>query len=162
MAPSQQQALLWSHHSDCQVLYDDTPPEQLTSLVGIEQAVRSQMQKHVMLWSGFFLIETTTGTSAGYRRRLKSIRRSSAHHQWTSAKARIARVQSGMLAWDWGGCCLVSGQCRSDWLGQHTTPPQQYSPVLGMGMMAFRTLSLNSPQLPSGGRYWISFIWWKT
>jgi len=36
-------------------LYDDTPPEQLTSLAGIEQAVRSQMQKHVMPEVGVFL-----------------------------------------------------------------------------------------------------------
>ena len=37
------------------ILYEDTSPERVTSLAGIEEAVRSQMQKHVMPEVGFFL-----------------------------------------------------------------------------------------------------------
>lgn len=49
MTPEQQQALQEHIQAIAKILYDDTPPEQLTSLAGIEQAVRSQMHKHVML-----------------------------------------------------------------------------------------------------------------
>lgn len=49
MTPSQQQALDQHIQAIAKILYEDTPPEQLTSLAGIEKAVRSQMQKHVML-----------------------------------------------------------------------------------------------------------------
>lgn len=55
MTPEQQQALCEHIKAIAKILYDDTPPEQLTSLVGIEQAVRSQMQKHVMPEVGVFL-----------------------------------------------------------------------------------------------------------
>ncbi|MBU7586822.1 MAG: hypothetical protein KAF91_28890 [Nostoc sp. TH1S01] len=36
-------------------MYEDTSPERLTSLAGIEEAVRSQMQKHIMPEVGVFL-----------------------------------------------------------------------------------------------------------
>lgn len=49
MTPEQQQALDQHIQAIAKILYEDTPPEQLTSLAGIEEAVRSQMQKHVML-----------------------------------------------------------------------------------------------------------------
>ncbi len=55
MTPEQQQALQEHIQAIAKILYDDTPPEQLTNLAGIEQAVRSQMQKHVMPEVGFFL-----------------------------------------------------------------------------------------------------------
>jgi len=55
MTPSQQQALQEHIQAIAKILYDDTPPEQLTSLAGIEQAVRSQMQRHVMPGVGVFL-----------------------------------------------------------------------------------------------------------
>ena len=55
MTPEQQQALQEHIKAIAKILYDDTPAEQLTSLAGIEQAVRSQMQKHVMPEVGVFL-----------------------------------------------------------------------------------------------------------
>lgn len=55
MTPEQQQNLQEHIKAIAKILYDDTPPEQLTSLAGIEQAVRSQMQKHVMPSVGVFL-----------------------------------------------------------------------------------------------------------
>lgn len=55
MTPEQQQDLQEHIKAISKILYDDTPPEQLTSLAGIEQAVRSQMQKHVMPQVGIFL-----------------------------------------------------------------------------------------------------------
>jgi len=48
VTPEQQQELQEHIKAVSKILYDETPPEQLTSLAGIEQAVRSQMQKHVM------------------------------------------------------------------------------------------------------------------
>lgn len=55
MTPEQEQALQAHIQAIAQILYDDTPPEELTSLSGIEQAVRRQMQKHVMPEVGVFL-----------------------------------------------------------------------------------------------------------
>lgn len=55
MTPEQQQALDQHIQAIAEILYEDTPPEQLTSLAGIEKAVRSQMQKHVMPDVGVFL-----------------------------------------------------------------------------------------------------------
>ncbi len=55
MTPSQQQALQEHIQATPTILYEDTPAEQLTNLAGIEQAVRSQMQKHVMPEVGIFL-----------------------------------------------------------------------------------------------------------
>ena len=55
MNPEQQQALQEHIQAIAQILYDDTSPEQLTSLAGIEQAVRQHMQKHVMPAVGVFL-----------------------------------------------------------------------------------------------------------
>jgi hypothetical protein len=54
MNPSQQQALQEHIQAIAKILYDDRPPEQLTSLAGIEEAVRTQMQKHVMPEVGVF------------------------------------------------------------------------------------------------------------
>ena len=61
MTPKQQQELQEHIKAISKILYGDTPAEQLrplwglTSLSGIEQAVRSQMQKHVMPEVGVFL-----------------------------------------------------------------------------------------------------------
>jgi len=55
MTPEQQQALQENIRAIAQILYEDTPPERLTTLAGIEQAVRDQMQKHVMPEVGVFL-----------------------------------------------------------------------------------------------------------
>lgn len=70
MTPEQQQALQEHIQAIAKILYDDTPPEQLTSLAGIEQAVRNQMHKHVMPEVGVFLsqlpqaqVQATNGNS---------------------------------------------------------------------------------------------------
>ena len=55
MTPEQEQAMQVHIKALAQILYDDTPAEQLTSLSKIEQAVRQQMQKHVMPEVGIFL-----------------------------------------------------------------------------------------------------------
>lgn len=55
MTPEQEQALQIHIKAIARILYDDTPAEELTSLGGIEQAVRRQMQKHVMPEVGIFL-----------------------------------------------------------------------------------------------------------
>ncbi|WDD36236.1 ISKra4 family transposase (plasmid) [Nostoc sp. UHCC 0926] len=73
MTPEQKQALQEHIQAIAKILYEDTSKEKLTNLAGIEEAVRSQMQKHVMPEVGGFFIETVTGTTAGYQRQLKSI-----------------------------------------------------------------------------------------
>ncbi|BAB77312.1 hypothetical protein DSM107007_24730 [Nostoc sp. PCC 7120 = FACHB-418] len=55
MTPEQKQALQEHVKAIAKILYEDTSPERLTSLAGIEQAVRNQMQKHVMPEVGVFL-----------------------------------------------------------------------------------------------------------
>ncbi len=55
MTPEQKQALQEHVRAIAKILYEDTSPERLISLAGIESAVRSQMQKHVMPEVGVFL-----------------------------------------------------------------------------------------------------------
>ena len=55
MTPEKQLALQQHIQAIAKILYEDTEPEKLTSLAGIEEAVRSQMQKHVMPKIGIFL-----------------------------------------------------------------------------------------------------------
>jgi hypothetical protein len=55
MTPEQEQALQVQIKAIARILYDDTPAAALTSLSGIEQAVRRQIQKHVMPEVGIFL-----------------------------------------------------------------------------------------------------------
>lgn len=55
MTPEQKQALQEHIQAIAKILYEDTSAERLTSLAGIEEAVRSQMQKHVMPEVGVFL-----------------------------------------------------------------------------------------------------------
>lgn len=55
MTPEQKQALQEHIQAIAKLLYEDTSPERLTNLAGIEEAVRSQMQKHVMPEVGVFL-----------------------------------------------------------------------------------------------------------
>jgi len=50
----EQQALQEHIQAIAKILYEDTSAEQLTTLAGIEQAVRNQMQKHVMPEVGVF------------------------------------------------------------------------------------------------------------
>ncbi len=55
MTPEQKQALQEHVKAIAKILYEDTAPESLKSLAKIEEAVRSQMQKHVMPEVGVFL-----------------------------------------------------------------------------------------------------------
>ena len=55
MTPEQEQALQEHIQAIAKILYEDTPPEELKTLAGSEQAVRAQMQKHVMPEVGVFL-----------------------------------------------------------------------------------------------------------
>lgn len=55
MTPEQQKALTEHIQAIAQILYEDTPKEQLTTLAGIEQVVRNQMQEYVMPHVGVFL-----------------------------------------------------------------------------------------------------------
>ncbi|MGB8698922.1 MAG: ISKra4 family transposase [Thermosynechococcaceae cyanobacterium] len=55
-----------------EILYQNTPAEDLTTLEGIEQAVRGHMLKEVSPRVGFFFVKTSTGTTQGKTRTLKS------------------------------------------------------------------------------------------
>lgn len=55
MTPEQEQALTEHAQAIAKILYEDTPPAQLKTLAGIEQAVRQHMQKYVMPEVGVFL-----------------------------------------------------------------------------------------------------------
>jgi len=69
--PEQQQALQEHIQAIAKILYEDTSAEQLTTLAGIEQAVRNQMQKHVMPEVGVFLSQQLQA-QAGHRRTSKA------------------------------------------------------------------------------------------
>lgn len=55
MTPEEEQALQEHIQAIAKILYKNTPSQQLKTLGGIEQAVREQMQKHVMPEVGIFL-----------------------------------------------------------------------------------------------------------
>jgi hypothetical protein len=57
MNPEQQQVLDEHIQEIAKILHEDTPPEELKSLAGIEQAVRNQVQKHIAPKIGFFLLK---------------------------------------------------------------------------------------------------------
>ena len=61
MTPEQEKALQEYIQAIAKILYDDTPAEELKTLAGIEQAVRSQMQRHVMPLVGVFLLQQRQG-----------------------------------------------------------------------------------------------------
>jgi hypothetical protein len=71
MNPEQEQALQDHVQAIAKILYAATPPEQLTTLGGIEQAVREQMQKHVMPEVGIFLSQRQQARQQAARARLK-------------------------------------------------------------------------------------------
>lgn len=71
MTPEQEQALQEHVQAIAKILYEDTPPEQLKTLGGIEQAVREQMQKHVMPAVGVFLSQRSQTRQQDARARLK-------------------------------------------------------------------------------------------
>ncbi len=55
MTPEQEQAIQAHIQAIAGILYEDTPEEELKTLAGIEQAVRTRMQEHVMPNVGVFL-----------------------------------------------------------------------------------------------------------
>lgn len=55
MTPEQEQALQEHIQGIAKILYENTPAAQLKTLGGIEQAVRQQMQNHVLPEVGVFL-----------------------------------------------------------------------------------------------------------
>ena len=61
MTPEQEKALQEHIQAIAKILYEDTPSEELKTLTGIEQAVRSQMQRHVMPQVGVFLSQQRQG-----------------------------------------------------------------------------------------------------
>lgn len=65
MTPEQEKALQEHIQAIAKILYDDTPAEELKTLAGIEQAVRSQMQRHVMPQVGVFLSQQRQGRVPG-------------------------------------------------------------------------------------------------
>ena len=61
MTPEQEQALQEHIQALAKILDDDTPPEELKTLAGIEQAVRNQMQRHLIPQVGLFLSQQRPG-----------------------------------------------------------------------------------------------------
>lgn len=61
MTSEQKQALQVHIQAIAKILYEDTSKEKLTNLALIEEAVRSQMQKHVMPEVGVFLSKRLQG-----------------------------------------------------------------------------------------------------
>lgn len=61
MTPEQAQKLQEHVQEISKILYADTDPEELKTLSDIEQAVRKQMQQHVMPEVGFFLSQQVQG-----------------------------------------------------------------------------------------------------
>jgi len=57
MTPEQEKELNGHIREIAKILHEDTPPEELKSLAGIEQAVRNQVQKHIAPKIGFFLLK---------------------------------------------------------------------------------------------------------
>ncbi|WP_412973435.1 ISKra4 family transposase [Pseudanabaena sp. PCC 6802] len=72
MTPEQEKEMQAHVQAIAAILYQNTPSEQLTSLEGIEIAVRQQILEHVSPEIGSFFIRTVTGTEAGRRRRVQS------------------------------------------------------------------------------------------
>lgn len=65
MTPEQKQTLQEHAQAIAKILYEDTSPERLTNLAGIEEAVRSQMLYHVMPEVGVFLSKQLRGQVPG-------------------------------------------------------------------------------------------------
>lgn len=72
MTPEQQQKLQEHVQAIAKILYDDTPVEKLVSLAGIEEAVRTQMHKHVMPEVGVFLSQLLQAQKQGINENLKA------------------------------------------------------------------------------------------
>ena len=72
MTPEQEQALQEHVQAIARILYENTPPDQLKTLGGIEQAVRDQMQKHVMPEVGIFLSQRQQERQQAVRAQLEA------------------------------------------------------------------------------------------
>lgn len=72
MTPEQEQALQEHVQAIARILYENTPPSQLKTLGGIEQAVRDQMQKHVMPEVGIFLSQRQQERQQAVRAQLEA------------------------------------------------------------------------------------------
>ncbi|UIE37002.1 ISKra4 family transposase [Leptodesmis sichuanensis] len=73
MTPEDQAQLQQCVDTIASILYRNTPAEQLQTLEGIEQAIRTHAQQSVLPQLGVFFIAAATGTTDGYQRTLKSI-----------------------------------------------------------------------------------------
>lgn len=72
MTPEREQALHDHVQAIAKILYENTPAEQLKTLGGIEQAVREQMQRHVMPEVGVFLSQRRQAQQQDARAPLKA------------------------------------------------------------------------------------------
>lgn len=72
MTPEQEQALQEHVQAIAKILYENTPAAQLKTLGGIEQAVREQMQSHVMPEVGIFLSQRLQELHLGVAAPLKA------------------------------------------------------------------------------------------
>lgn len=72
MNAEQQQALQDHIQAIAKILYEETSAEELKTLGGIEQAVRRQMQQHVMPGIGIFLSEPLPPRRRGISGRSKA------------------------------------------------------------------------------------------
>lgn len=72
MTPDKEEALKAHLKAIARILYDESDPQAMKTLEGIELTVRQQIQTHVSPELGVFLSNTVTGTQAGKRRTLKS------------------------------------------------------------------------------------------
>jgi predicted O-methyltransferase YrrM len=72
ITPEQQQKLQEHVQAIAKILYDDTPVEKLVSLAGIEEAVRTQMHKHVMPEVGVFLSQLLQAQGQGINENSKA------------------------------------------------------------------------------------------
>ena len=72
MTPEQEQSLKTHLKAIAQILYDESDPEAMKTLEGMELTLRRQIQTHCQPRTGEFFIQTLTGTQAGKPRSLKS------------------------------------------------------------------------------------------
>ena len=104
MTPEQEQALQAHIKAIAKILYDDTPPEQLTTLAGIEQVVRQQMQKHVMPSVGVFISKLSPAQPEAIDDRSKA---SAGELPITQAQAQTLAVRAhSQLSPYLESCCL--------------------------------------------------------
>jgi len=72
MTPSERLELKECYPRASEILYNDSDPESMETLEGIEKTVRDKVLKHVSPEIAFFFVEKKTGTSKGRKRALLS------------------------------------------------------------------------------------------